>query len=165
MSDDRGQPALALNVGSQSFKFDFFMVGESSNRVLLSGAEKTLADPQSAVARIVERIVAQGLPAPAAVGHRITHACLDTAFHARMPDVARRLPLPHELRALGIERFGFHGLSGESIVRQLGSDLPTRLAIAHLGHGASVTAVAHGASVDTSGSCQVSCRLKVNESG
>lgn len=77
-------------------------------------------------------------------------ACLDTAFHAGMPDVARTLPLPRELRALGIERYGFHGLSGESIVRQLGSDLPPRVVIAHLGHGASVTAVAQGASVDTS---------------
>ena len=77
-------------------------------------------------------------------------ACLDTAFHAGMPDMARTLPLPRELRALGIERYGFHGLSGESIVRQLGSDLPPRLVIAHLGHGASVTAVARGASVDTS---------------
>ena len=77
-------------------------------------------------------------------------ACLDTAFHAGMPNVARTLPLPRELRALGIERYGFHGLSGESIVRQLGSDLPPRVVIAHLGHGASVTAVAQGASVDTS---------------
>ena len=77
-------------------------------------------------------------------------ACLDTAFHSGMPDVARTLPLPRELRVLGIERYGFHGLSGESIVRQLGRALPARLVIAHLGHGASVTAVAHGASVDTS---------------
>ena len=77
-------------------------------------------------------------------------ACLDTAFHAGMPAVARTLPVPRELRALGIERFGFHGLSGESIVRQLGLDVPPRMVIAHLGHGASVTAVAHGASVDTS---------------
>jgi acetate kinase len=77
-------------------------------------------------------------------------ACLDTAFHAGMPAVASTLPVPLELRALGIERYGFHGLSGESIVRQLGSDLPPRLVIAHLGHGASVTAVAEGASVDTS---------------
>ena len=66
-----------------------------------------------------------------------------------MPAVARTLPIPRELRALGIERYGFHGLSGESIVRQLGPDVPPRLVIAHLGHGASVTAVAHGASVDT----------------
>ena len=60
------------------------------------------------------------------------------------------LPIPRELRALGIERYGFHGLSGESIVRQLGHDVPPRMVVAHLGHGASVTAVAHSASVDTS---------------
>ncbi len=77
-------------------------------------------------------------------------ACLDTAFHAGMPDVARTLPIPRELRRLGIERYGFHGLSCESILRQLGKDLPKRLVIAHLGHGASVTAVANGRSIDTS---------------
>ena len=77
-------------------------------------------------------------------------ACLDTAFHRGMPDVARTLPLPRELRALGIERYGFHGLSCESIVRRLGAETPRRLIIAHLGHGASVTAVEDGGSVDTS---------------
>ena len=77
-------------------------------------------------------------------------ACLDTAFHTTMPDVARTLPIPKELRARGIERFGFHGLSCESIVRQFGKDVPKRLVIAHLGHGASVTAVANGQSIDTS---------------
>jgi acetate kinase len=77
-------------------------------------------------------------------------ACFDTAFHAGMPDVARILPLPREFRAEGIERYGFHGLSCESIVRQLGDVLPARLVIAHLGNGASVTAVENGRSVDTS---------------
>ena len=77
-------------------------------------------------------------------------ACLDTAFHTTMPEVARTLPIPKELRALGLERFGFHGLSCESIVRQFGKEVPKRLVIAHLGHGASVTAVANGRSVDTS---------------
>ncbi len=77
-------------------------------------------------------------------------ACLDTAFHRTLPDVARVLPLPKSLRANGIERYGFHGLSCESIVRQLGADLPERLVIAHLGNGASVTAVKGGLSVDTS---------------
>jgi len=77
-------------------------------------------------------------------------ACLDTAFHGRMPDIARTLPLPGELRALGIERYGFHGLSCESIIRRLGNDTPRRLVIAHLGYGASVTAVGDGKSVDTS---------------
>ncbi len=77
-------------------------------------------------------------------------ACLDTAFHDSMPHVARTLPLPAELRALGIERYGFHGLSCESIIRRLGDETPRRLIIAHLGYGASVTAVEHGKSVDTS---------------
>ena len=77
-------------------------------------------------------------------------ACFDTAFHAALPDVARVLPLPKELRSEGIQRYGFHGLSCESIVHQLGDDLPDRLIIAHLGNGASVTAVKNGRSIDTS---------------
>ncbi|MGH8611923.1 MAG: acetate/propionate family kinase [Gammaproteobacteria bacterium] len=77
-------------------------------------------------------------------------ACLDTAFHAQLPEVARTLPIAKELRSDGIQRYGFHGLSCESVVRQLGRDLPERLIIAHLGNGASVTAVKHGESIDTS---------------
>ena len=77
-------------------------------------------------------------------------ACLDTAFHADLPEAARTLPLPRELREQGIQRYGFHGLSCESIVRQLDAGLPPRLVIAHLGSGASVTAVASGKSIDTS---------------
>jgi acetate kinase len=77
-------------------------------------------------------------------------ACFDTAFHATMPDVASVLPVPKALRLEGIRRYGFHGLSCASIVHQLGSRLPERLIIAHLGSGASVTAVRAGTSIDTS---------------
>ena len=77
-------------------------------------------------------------------------ACFDTSFHGRMPDVAACLPLPAALRAEGIRRYGFHGLSCESIVHQLAGRLPSRLLIAHLGNGASVTAVLDGVSIDTS---------------
>ena len=81
-------------------------------------------------------------------------ACFDTTFHATMPDVARVLPIPRALQAEGVQRYGFHGLSCESIVRQLAGDtperVPDRLVIAHLGNGASVTAVKHGKSIDTS---------------
>jgi acetate kinase len=77
-------------------------------------------------------------------------ACFDTVFHAGMPDVARTLPIPLKLRADGIQRYGFHGLSCESILRQLGADRPDRIVIAHLGNGASVTAVKDGHSIDTS---------------
>ncbi|MGH6847537.1 MAG: acetate/propionate family kinase [Methylocella sp.] len=77
-------------------------------------------------------------------------ACFDTTFHAELPTVARVLPISKELQLEGIHRYGFHGLSCESIVRQLGNDLPNRLIIAHLGNGASVTAVKGGKSIDTS---------------
>jgi acetate kinase len=77
-------------------------------------------------------------------------ACFDTSFHADMPDVARTLPLPKALRSEGIRRYGFHGLSCESIVHQLADHLPSRLIVAHLGNGASVTAIRNGQSIDTS---------------
>ena len=85
-------------------------------------------------------------------------ACFDTQFHAGLPEVARVLPLARELLSEGMQRFGFHGLSLESIVRQLGDlvprqssvQLPERLVIAHLGNGASITALKAGQSIDTS---------------
>jgi acetate kinase len=77
-------------------------------------------------------------------------ACFDTAFHSDMPDVARVLPIPRSFQAEGVQRFGFHGLSCESIVLQLSGEIPERLIIAHLGGGASITAVERGRSIDTS---------------
>jgi len=77
-------------------------------------------------------------------------ACFDTGFHRDLPPVAAVLPVPKALRGEGVRRYGFHGLSCRSIVRQLGGDLPDRIVIAHLGSGASVTAVRAGRSVDTS---------------
>jgi acetate kinase len=81
-------------------------------------------------------------------------ACFDTAFHRTMPAVARQYPLPRRTWSAGIWRYGFHGLSCESIVEQLRRTNPVeadgRVLIAHLGNGASITAVHHGASVDTS---------------
>src|SRR5665213_1693941 len=76
--------------------------------------------------------------------------CFDTAFHADLAEVARVLPIPKELQSEGIQRYGFHGLSCESIVRQLADNLSDRLIIAHPGNGASVTAVKAGKSIDTS---------------
>lgn len=77
-------------------------------------------------------------------------ACFDTAFHCTMPDVAKRFPLSKELFEDGIRRYGFHGLSYESILQQLGDRLEKRTVIAHLGSGASLVAVLNGKSVDTS---------------
>jgi acetate kinase len=75
--------------------------------------------------------------------------CLDTAFHRDLPLVSRRFPLPKEYFDEGVRRYGAHGLSLESILEQLGDGIPQRLAIAHLGNGASITAVHEGKSIDT----------------
>ncbi|WP_240502265.1 acetate/propionate family kinase [Sphingomonas panacis] len=77
-------------------------------------------------------------------------ACFDTGFHKGLEKVAAVLPIPKAFRADGVRRYGFHGLSCQSIVHQLGQDLPDRLIIAHLGSGASITAVRKGRSIDTS---------------
>jgi acetate kinase len=74
--------------------------------------------------------------------------CLDTAFHQSMPDVGHTYALPKAVRERGVRRYGFHGLSLESILRQL-DPLPERLVVAHLGNGASVTAIFKGKSIDT----------------
>jgi acetate kinase len=76
-------------------------------------------------------------------------ACFDTAFHARMPEIARRLALPSSLRDAGVRRFGFHGLSYESIERTLGPRVSGRVILAHLGNGASMAALADGEPRDT----------------
>lgn len=85
---------------------------------------------------------------------RVPHfACFDTIFHHTMPEVATAYAIPDEYRAHGVRRYGFHGLSCESIVEQMRTvkePLPHRMVIAHLGSGCSVTALIDGASVDTS---------------
>jgi acetate kinase len=70
-----------------------------------------------------------------------------------MPVLARRYPLPAWTAAAGVQRYGFHGLSCEFIVSALAEIAPDalngRLLIAHLGNGASVTAVERGVSIET----------------
>jgi acetate kinase len=76
-------------------------------------------------------------------------ACFDTAFHARLPPIARRLALPSFLWEAGVRRYGFHGLSYESIVHALGPLVAGRIVVAHLGNGASMVALADGQPRDT----------------
>jgi acetate kinase len=80
------------------------------------------------------------------------YACFDTVFHRTMPKEATTYPVPQVYREKGVRRYGFHGLSCESIVRQMRAEddeFPKRMVIAHLGSGCSVTALADGCSVDT----------------
>ncbi|MCR5220474.1 MAG: acetate/propionate family kinase [bacterium] len=75
--------------------------------------------------------------------------CFDTAFHRTIPQIARRLPIVSSLWHEGVVRYGFHGLSYEYIVSVLGKELSKRIIVAHLGNGASMTAIHDGISLDT----------------
>jgi len=81
-------------------------------------------------------------------------ACFDTAFHRGHSAVAELIPLPSDLRARGIQRYGFHGLSYEyiaSVLPQVAPEIAAgRVLVAHLGSGASICALNDGRSVDSS---------------
>ncbi|MEO6964309.1 MAG: acetate/propionate family kinase [Acidobacteriaceae bacterium] len=98
-------------------------------------------------------VIHKGMERFPAVAH---YACFDTVFHRTMPVEASTYPVPRTYREQGVRRYGFHGLSCESIVRQMrvqaraeGTGFPQRMVIAHLGSGCSVTALLDGCSVDT----------------
>jgi acetate kinase len=75
---------------------------------------------------------------------------LDTYFHRTMPEVVKRMPIPSKYAQMGVRRYGAHGISYESIVYQLKSDVPEKLIVAHLGNGASISAIRNGQCLDTS---------------
>ncbi|MHB1687989.1 MAG: acetate/propionate family kinase [Ignavibacteriaceae bacterium] len=82
-------------------------------------------------------------------------ACYDTAFHSTMPRVAKLLPIPRRFDAMGIRRYGFHGLSYAYLLEELARVAGTakaqrRVIMAHLGNGASLAAVREGKGIDTS---------------
>lgn len=81
-------------------------------------------------------------------------ACFDTAFHRDMPAVARLLAIPRRYERLGLQRYGFHGLSYAFLMKELANvgkpgEADGRVILAHLGNGASMAAVHHGKAVDT----------------
>ncbi|MFN7001327.1 MAG: acetate/propionate family kinase, partial [Elioraea tepidiphila] len=81
-------------------------------------------------------------------------ACFDTAFHRSHPWEADVFALPLAFHAEGLRRYGFHGLSYESIVRQLAAEDAAlargRLIVAHLGAGSSLCGIREGRSIESS---------------
>ena len=82
-------------------------------------------------------------------------ACFDTAFHSQMPRVAKMLAIPRRFEAMGVQRYGFHGLSYaglmEEVERVAGTEAAKgRVILAHLGQGSSMAAVRGGQGMDTS---------------
>ncbi|KAF4515781.1 hypothetical protein B566_EDAN000016 [Ephemera danica] len=81
-------------------------------------------------------------------------ACFDTAFHRDLPRVARLLAIPRRYDKLGIQRYGFHGLSYAFLMKELArigkpGEADGRVILAHLGNGASLAAVRGGKSLET----------------
>jgi acetate kinase len=78
-------------------------------------------------------------------------ACFDTAFHRTQPPVAQASALPEAITMRGVRRYGFHGLSYEYIAQALPEyDVESardRVVVMHLGNGASMCAIADGASI------------------
>jgi acetate kinase len=126
----------------------------SGPALLDAGAEEAIEElaeltplhngPALAAIRAVREALGPGMPQVAA---------FDTAFHSRMPRVARLFALPRRLAEEGVLRYGFHGLSYEYIMGKLRALDPEaaagRVLIAHLGNGASMVAVRGGVGVDT----------------
>ena len=83
-------------------------------------------------------------------------AVFDTAFHQTMPSHAYRYALPQELYEKdGIRRYGFHGTSHQYVALMAATHLRKRFSrlkiiTCHLGEGASICAIDHGRSIDTS---------------
>jgi acetate kinase len=81
-------------------------------------------------------------------------ACFDTAFHHDMPRVAQIVAIPRRFDALGVRRYGFHGLSYEYLLEELRrvgeeGEAGGRVILAHLGSGASLAALQGGVPVET----------------
>ena len=82
-------------------------------------------------------------------------ACFDTSFHTTMPAMAKLLTIPRRYYAMGIQRYGFHGLSYAYLMEELEkvagkTAAKGKVILAHLGSGASLAAVKDGKSMDTS---------------
>jgi acetate kinase len=79
--------------------------------------------------------------------------CFDTAFHHRLAPPVSRFAIPRAYEDKGVRRYGFHGLSYAYIANRLTEISPAlatkRTVVAHLGSGASLCAMRHGESVDT----------------
>jgi acetate kinase len=154
----------------QQFPSGTTLVGVG-HRVVHGGAD--FAEPTRLNPEVVERLDAYVPLAPLHQPHNLSAikslmqlrpdvpqvACFDTAFHHGRARVTQRFGLPDELFHRGVRRWGFHGLSYESIAktfRRLAPDLAGgRIIAAHLGSGASLCAMTDGRSIDTTMSFSV----------
>lgn len=87
------------------------------------------------------------------IPHKKLIGISDSAFHATMPKYSQTYGIAQkDAKKFGIKRYGYHGLSVQSVIKQLHThnSLPEKLIVCHLGGGSSITAVKNGKSIDTS---------------
>jgi acetate kinase len=132
--------------GGQRFRGAVLITREVEAELRQLVALAPLHQPKSLGALDAMSAALPGLPAV---------ACFDTAFHATLPPAARTYALPAAWRdRWSLRRYGFHGLSHSWIARRvpqlLGDERPDlRIISCHLGAGASLCAIQHGRSLDT----------------
>ena len=160
-----GAGSAAASLDRLQQQLDFQAVAAVGHRVVLSARRPAVERVTAGLLDLLRRAAVRDpdhLPAQLELIEEIAVrfpsvpqiACYDSAFHDTMPRIARLLPIPRRFDAAGIERFGFHGLSCAFLVEELarvaGADAANgRVILAHLGGGASLTAVHRGRSVDT----------------
>ena len=157
--------ALVALLGWRAAQAGALRIGAVGHRVVHGGTrftepvevdDETVAaiDGLASLAPLHQPHNAAGIRAARQAFGDVSHvACFDTAFHAAQPAVNHRFAIPRRLHDAGIRRYGFHGLSYESIVAQLDRLDPSlkraRVVVAHLGNGASLCALDGGRSVAT----------------
>src|SRR6266478_7540523 len=161
---------FVLNSGSSSLKFGIYYRGASDEEALLTGSADgivhggpNLLTHQPITPQVLDELRSAIHFAPLHIPQALSlissaqslfpsatqFACFDDVFHRTMPEVASHLPLPQRYFDAGVRRYGFHGLSYESLVYHFGAQLPTRAIFAHLGNGASLCALRNKVSIDT----------------
>ncbi|MFC4902976.1 acetate/propionate family kinase [Kocuria oceani] len=160
--------ALELLAGRLGTELDGRTVDAAGHRVVHGGerfSAPVLATPE--IIRDIERLVplaplhnpaaVLGLRAVQKTWPQLPQVCVfDTAFHRTMPEHVWRYAVPERFyEHWGIRRYGFHGTSHDWVTGQAADFLGIprerfRAVVAHLGNGASVTAIRDGRSYDTS---------------
>ena len=128
-----------------------------ANSVVIDGEVMKAIEKNCELAPLHNPPNLEGIREAEAALPRLKHvAVFDTAFHQTMPPAAYMYGLPWELyEKYKIRRYGFHGTSHRFVAARamtLMKRVPenTNVVTCHLGNGASVTAIEHGRSIDTS---------------
>jgi acetate kinase len=120
--------------------------------VLITPTVKAAIAQFSAFAPLHNPANLEGIEVMEQLGTMPQVAVFDTAFHAQMPPTSTLYPLPYDWYELGIQRYGFHGISHQYVAQRSAQilEMPnSRLITCHLGNGCSLAAIREGRSIAT----------------